>query len=103
MIVKPLEWSQEMPPNDDICYNHVVASTPFGRLVITWKGWKDYDSPTIDEAPWPDWWGCGQDLEEAKTLADTEYAKRVMRCLQSSSEPNTPNTPPTSPTPKDAP
>lgn len=49
---KPLEWSDAQPPNNTIHYNHVTAQTPLGRFLITWKGWKTFDCPTIEETPW---------------------------------------------------
>jgi hypothetical protein len=40
MNIKPLIWTDEQKSNDEISYNHVIAETPFGRFLITWKGWK---------------------------------------------------------------
>ncbi len=81
MQIKPLKWTEPQQPNDEVCYNHVIAQTPFGRFLITWKGWKKYDSPTIDETPWGDFGGAESDVETAKALAETEYFKRVGDCL----------------------
>ncbi|WP_425401214.1 hypothetical protein [Algiphilus sp.] len=80
--VKPLEWTEPQQPNDEFSYNHVTAQTPFGRFVITWKGWKEHDNPTIDETPWGDFGGVGCDLMGAKTIAEAEYTKRVVNALQ---------------------
>ena len=81
MVIKPIKWTEPQQPNSDIRYNHITAQTPFGRFVITWKGWKEYDSPTIDETPWGDFGGVGYDLEDAKIIAQTEYERRISECL----------------------
>jgi hypothetical protein len=44
-----LHWSDHKKPTNGIPYDHIIAETPFGRTLITWKGWKEHDSPTIDE------------------------------------------------------
>ncbi len=75
-----LEWSEERPPNDECHYNHVIAESPFGRFLITWKGWKDYPNPTIDESPWG-YAGCGYDVAEAKQIAELEFHKRLQQCI----------------------
>lgn len=42
--LKPLEWTEERQPDEDIRYNHVIADSVLGRFSVEWKGWKDYDS-----------------------------------------------------------
>lgn len=42
--LKPLEWSEERQPDEDIRYNHVIADSVLGRFSVEWKGWKEYDS-----------------------------------------------------------
>ena len=77
-----LTWSDPAPPQKDgPHYDHVIAQTPFGRFLITWKGWKDYDCPTIDETPWGEWGGVGRDLDEAKQIAEAEYRKRLRAAM----------------------
>lgn len=73
---KQLEWSAPQKPNETIRYDHVIAHTPFGRFLITWKGWKENDTPSIDETPWGEPWGVGSDLEDAKAIAEAEFKKR---------------------------
>ena len=80
--VRPLVWSDVTEPNRSVPYHHVIAETPFGRFLITWKGWKDNDFPTIDETPWHEWSGVGTSVEDAKAMAEAEYKKRVLACLQ---------------------
>lgn len=80
-LVAPLEWTAPAKPNGECHYDHVIAETPFGRILITWKSWKNYDSPTIDESPWGGF-GVGYDVEDAKAIAEREYQRRVLACLQ---------------------
>ena len=81
MSIKSLVWTEEKKPNDEIRYNHVIAVTPFGRFLVTWKGWKKYDSPTIDETPWGGWGGVGVDLQAAKETAEEQYIKKISEGL----------------------
>lgn len=81
MAIKPIEWTEQREPNEDCHYTHVIGKTPFGDFLITWKGWKVYDAPTIDAVPWGGWGGCGVNLEDAKTIAERAYLKRVNQCL----------------------
>lgn len=79
MQIRELEW-KESQANAEVSYNHAIAETPFGRFLITWKGWKDYPSYSIDEAPWGDIFESFNSLEDAKSFAAGEYEKRVMAC-----------------------
>lgn len=42
-----LKWEKDKPGP----YNNWSADTPFGPILITWKGWKDYQEACIDEFP----------------------------------------------------
>ena len=44
-----LAWSDPAPPDKQFSYNHTRAETPFGTFLLTWKGWKEYDSPGFDD------------------------------------------------------
>lgn len=82
--VKPLAWTDESAPTESCRYNHVEAMTPFGRFLITWKGWKGDDWPTVDEVPWEGYdstFGPHPDLEEAKAACEQEFARRINECL----------------------
>lgn len=72
-----LQWSEHQPPSDECSYNHVTAETPFGRFLITWKGWKESDCPTVDETPWGGWWEAFATVEDAKQACADEYLKRL--------------------------
>lgn len=43
-MMKEIEWSAEKPPNGNVSYDHVSASTPLGLFTIEWKSWKDMPS-----------------------------------------------------------
>jgi glutaredoxin-related protein len=36
-----MKWTEEIQPNNEVGYNHVMCDTPLGRLIISWKGWKE--------------------------------------------------------------
>jgi hypothetical protein len=80
-----LEWTENRPPTKDVCrYDHCIAETPFGRFLLTWKGWKTdwrYDLG-FDETPWDGIeyhsWGS---IDEAKQWAADEMEKRIKLLL----------------------
>jgi hypothetical protein len=74
---KHLEWSDEMQSTKEIPYNHVIAQTPFGRILITWKGWKEHDCPTVDEHPVQGFFYAGMDLNDAKQISENAYFKAI--------------------------
>ena len=76
-----LRWSGETQPNEEVPYHHVIAETPFGRFLVTWKGWKEYDSPTIDETPWGEFLGAHSNLEDAKEAAQLAFDQRVTEAV----------------------
>lgn len=76
-----LKWSEPQDSNSECHYNHVTAETPFGNFLITWKGWKEDDHPTIDETPWGGWESAHCDLEEAKEEAEKKYFTRLNQAI----------------------
>jgi hypothetical protein len=74
-----LQWTESMPPNNECRYSHCIAETPFGRFLITWKSWKDYDTPTVDETPWGDWYGAFNSVDEAKAACQQGMNERLAR------------------------
>jgi hypothetical protein len=82
-----LQWTDNMPPSEACRYDHCIAETPFGRFLITWKGWKEYDSPTVDETPWGDWYAAFNSVDDAKAACQQGMNERLTRC-------GTPATPP---------
>lgn len=73
-----IEWSETREPDKDCHYTHIIGQTAFGRVLITWKGWKDHDWPTVDESPWGFMSG-DSDAESTKRLVENEYNRRL-RC-----------------------
>jgi hypothetical protein len=76
-----------MPPSEACRYDHCIAETPFGRFLITWKSWKEYDDPTVDETPWGDWYAAFNSVDDAKAACQQGMNERLTRC-------GTPATPP---------
>jgi hypothetical protein len=74
-----LRWTDNAPPSEDCRYDHCTAETPFGRFLISWKSWKQFDSPTVDETPWGDWYGAFDSVDEAKAACQEEMDKRLAR------------------------
>lgn len=75
-----IEWSETQNPNKECSYHHIIGQTPFGRILITWKGWKDYPSATVDESPWG-FMNGGLTPEETKQMVEAEYKKRLDEAL----------------------
>lgn len=80
-MIKRLVWSEPQPASKDVRYDHVTAETPFGNFLITWKSWKEYNAPTIDETPWGDYFDCVNTVDDAKKLCEAEYERRLRECL----------------------
>ena len=77
-VAAKLAWSKEREPCDECRYNHCIAETPFGRILISWKGWKGCPQITPDEVPWDDpWFPVWSDLEQAKAECEAEYNRRI--------------------------
>jgi hypothetical protein len=74
-----LQWTENMPPSEGCRYDHCIAETPFGRFRISWKGWKQFDSPTVDETPWGDWDNAFNSVDEAKAACQKEMDERLAR------------------------
>ena len=57
-------------------YNNWLGETPFGRILITWKGWKENHDASVDEFPGdiPAIYG---DPEGVKMLAGQEFYRRL--------------------------
>ena len=72
-----LQWRENMPPSEDCRYDHCIAETPFGRFLISWKGWKQFDSPIAEERPWGDWYGTFNSVDAAKAACQEKMDKRL--------------------------
>jgi hypothetical protein len=85
-----LQWTENIPPGEGCRYDHCIARTPFGRFLISWKGWEKFDSPTVDETPWGDWYNAFNSVDEAKAACQKELDERFARW----GHPATPPAPP---------
>ena len=81
-LTRPLEWSEDLPGDENTSYDHCIARTPFGKFRITWKGWKQSSIYAIDETPWGEYGGEAVDLEDAKQACAKQYSERVTQCLK---------------------
>lgn len=89
MNIAPMQlvWSEEQEPSEKIGYNHVIAETPMGRFLITWKGWKTTtEGRCIDETPWGEFGGTEHTLDDAKALAQKLWNEKIQSCLQVSDD-----------------
>ena len=89
-----LQWTENRPPCAGCPYDHCIAETPFGRFLITWKSWKEYDSPTVDETPWEyscdksgsdlfdPWCAAFDSVDEAKAACQQAMDVRLALCAQ---------------------
>jgi len=80
LVMKPLVWTEQRKPNNDCSYNHCIAETPFGRFLLTWKGWKEQpaDSMGFDETPWGDvWYGYWGSVEGAQKEAEDMLLEKI--------------------------
>ena len=82
MRVKRIQWSKPSPPNGQCGYNHVYGDTPFGRFLITWKGWKDDNGFTLDLSPCGEFYS-GETLEDVQQHAQEQLENSVSACLDS--------------------
>lgn len=69
-------WTEPKNPTEGFSYyDHTICETPFGKLKIEWKSWKEspsYDVMLNDR----DWVGVAYDLESAKELARNYLVKK---------------------------
>lgn len=82
MKIKPLVWTDVQEPNSEICYHHIKAKTPFGDIVIDWKGWKDFPSYDISaDFEKTSYIASENDLESALDSANDHWNKLICECL----------------------
>jgi hypothetical protein len=66
-----IKWSVD----PDCSYSNWVGDTPFGRILITWKGWKDYHDACVDE--FPGGFTAYGSPDQVKQACEEEFAKRI--------------------------
>lgn len=79
-----LVWTEEKKANEECSYNHTIAVTPFGRFLLSWKGWREvpYHGIGFDETPWGDaWYDYWDTAEEAKIAAEERYQTMLKKEL----------------------
>lgn len=83
MKIKPIEWTDEQPPNESCSYNHVCGKTPLFKFQITWKGWKENPSFSVEigRDSYYEWYAEGVDLDDAKRIANDYYTTVVNDCI----------------------
>lgn len=77
-----MNWTEETEATKEIPYSHVKCQTPIGRVIITWKNWKE--NPSYDVELNNDWIGNSFDLDSAKSLAKNhviDVAKKLNRFI----------------------
>lgn len=80
--IKKLLWTDPQEPNNEICYDHVISTTPFGDITIDWKGWKDYPSYCIHmEFTQDGYVGSHDSLEAAMELAEEKWNDLINECI----------------------
>ena len=56
-------------------YDNWLGETPFGRILITWKSWKEFPEASVDEFP-GDFTAYG-DPEKVKVECEAEFRRRI--------------------------
>ena len=73
-----LKWSDPDPERRVSHYDHVIAETPLGRILIEWKSWKKYNSP-VATLPWGEL-VYGGDLDPtSQTITASRWRRRTSR------------------------
>lgn len=72
----PLQWSTPRPPTKGVShYDHVVAETPLGPIMLEWKSWKETDSP-CGHMPWGEFI-VALNLDDAKAEAQHAWDRKA--------------------------
>lgn len=73
-----LQWSDHAPPTDGVShYDHVIAQTPLGQIMIEWKSWKDYPGYTC-QMPWDELINASE-LDDAKEAVQAAWNKMAAK------------------------
>lgn len=81
-----MKWTEPKKVTEGVSfYDHVIAETPIGRIMIEWKSWKDNDgySVMLDN----EWIGVGFDLEEAKQIGKNYLSDKLKKFTEYMQEP----------------
>ena len=76
---EPVAIKWEKDADKECHYNNWVGITPFGKILITWKGWKEYHDACVDEFPGGfEAYGLPDDV---KAACEVEYLRRLYTTL----------------------
>ena len=76
---EPVAIKWEKDADKECRYNNWVGITPFGKILITWKGWKEYHDACVDEFPGGfEAYGLPDDV---KAACEVEYLRRLYTTL----------------------
>ena len=83
--LKPLQWSGPNTPKVDIPYDNMIAYTPLGKFVLTWKSWKAESGNMgigFDETPWGEaWYDFWDTPEQAMRAAEVRLQGLIQEML----------------------
>ena len=71
----PINW--ELNGDKDCGYTNWLGKTQFGRILITWKGWKEYHDACVDE--FPGGFQAYGEPDDVKAACEAEYIRRLGR------------------------
>tara|TARA_B110000902_G_C13977026_1_gene463422 strand:+ start:242 stop:517 length:276 start_codon:yes stop_codon:yes gene_type:complete len=76
----PLIWTDPAPGKEGVSfYDHVIAETPLGNIMLEWKSWKEYDDP-CGHMPWEEFI-VEATLEDAKAAAQAAWDRMAPRIV----------------------
>lgn len=84
MEINLIQWSEALEPSATCPYNHVQGKSPFGDLLITWKGWKERPEYELEQAPWSVVEGGGlieYSLKDIKQATEQVFWEKLKECL----------------------
>lgn len=74
---EPVAITWELNGDKGCGYNNWLGTTPFGRILITWKGWKEHHDACVDE--FPGGFNASGKPEDVKAACGAEYIRRLGR------------------------
>jgi hypothetical protein len=72
---EPVAITWELNGDKGCGYNNWLGTTPFGRILITWKGWKEHHDACVDE--FPGGFNSAGEPEDVKAACEAEYIRRL--------------------------
>lgn len=76
-----MKWTEPKSPTEGVSfYDHTIAETPIGKVIIEWKSWKE--SPSYDIELDGEWIGVSYDLETAKEVVVIYLKDRLKKLTE---------------------